>query len=240
VCPLEERELHIHDSSCYAVDRTLICDLEEDSEHTHTDECYQETRSIICGQEEVNESHVHGPGCFVTITVASDDDEAASEDGTEAGNEAGTEAETVDMPEQTMVRDLTETDENGVEHVVLTVRVDAPEGAFPAGTTMKVRPIMADEVTDSIEKTVSEQAHGKVTQVQAVDISFYDANGTEIEPAENIDVRLTSDFIASSEDPKVVHVDDDGNADIVSTLDDEEYPNKSRESDALVFRIDAI
>ena len=324
ICGLVEG--HNHTEDCYKRDKQgnitdeLICGLKEGETHEHDDDCYEVTRELTCGQEEVTEGHIHGPGCFRTITVDRDGNEVdpaevveeapveavATEDDADdlpadvvdegagettasgepdtgdaevtqpgeiaidvAGDEhhlitsdpdEGEDESAASMePEQeevtssrTLITNSSEDDEdaptlvfdatvkNRDGSVYMKVHVEAPEGAFPAGTTMKVRPIMADEVTDSIEKTVSEQAHGKVTQVQAVDISFYDANGTEIEPAENIDVRLTSDFIASSEDPKVVHVDDDGNADIVSTLDDEEYPNKSRESDALVFRIDAI
>lgn len=83
------------------------------------------------------------------------------------------------------------------------VHVDAPEGAFPEGTTMDVAKVNLDAVQDVVDTTKS--VEGKV--VAAVDITFFDANGKEIEPNAPIKVEMASKEIAKVENPTVIHVD---------------------------------
>ena len=82
----------------------------------------------------------------------------------------------------------------------ITVSVEAPAGAFPAGTEMILSGVGAD-VYEAIEETVT----GKV--VAAVDITFV-KDGEEIQPALPIKVAMNSAEIAAVENPVVVHVDD--------------------------------
>lgn len=318
VCPLEERELHEHDDSCYTTNMVLTCDLEEGDDHTHTDECYEEVKVLTCGKEEVTEEHVHGSGCFKTVTVrnvdgeiievdadganiegmelmeepeeeavsqeepvdeandevlaasAEDDaedaaiddspvsDDASPDEGEDAGSDESTSeesteedadpaddatpqdattVETVDAEGKThhlIVADDTESGEDSdmpaqgfdkvikdVEgNVLVHVIVRAPEGAFPAGTTMRVVPVTTHEVAGSIEEAVANQTSRKVSEIQAVDITFHDAAGNEIEPAKKISVKMTSDLIDTKDDPLVVHVDNEGVADVVKTTSD--------------------
>ena len=123
-----------------------------------------------------------------------------------AAEEAADDAVTVaDDAEETAPAEVTypatEFDSDEIAGVI--VHVDAPEGALPEGTTMKVSKVNLDAVQDAVDK--ADDITGTV--VAAVDITFFDANGEEIEPNTDITVTMTSDEIAKAGDPKVVHVD---------------------------------
>ena len=149
------------------------------------------------------------------------------------------------------------------EEAEISVRVEADEGTFPAGTTMVLEAVedldaVAEAVTETVEKTAAvaadddsdsdsdtnggsetkaaEETEAEKTEkqenqtantnrkpygFQAVDITFFDKDGNEIEPAKPVRVALTSktveQFRKEAEnspiaDPVVVHVDNDGNA----------------------------
>jgi len=93
----------------------------------------------------------------------------------------------------------------------VTVSVDAPDGAFPEGTTMQVKPVTTDSVLD---KAVD--AAGGRGEAVAVDISFRAADGNEIEPQKKISVRMTSDVIGTAKTAHAVHIDDKGDASVVA------------------------
>ena len=93
----------------------------------------------------------------------------------------------------------------------MTVSVYAPEGAFPEGTTMVVTPIYDQGILDTAAGLVTDT----VKSVQAVDITFYDAEGNAIEPAAPIKVTMTSAAIAEADDAVVVHVDNEGAVNVV-------------------------
>lgn len=85
------------------------------------------------------------------------------------------------------------------------VLVTAPEGAFPEGTTMQVMMVEVDADTMS---SVEEAVEGKVTVIQAVDISFYDAEGNKIEPLKPIQVSMKSALVSESENVSLIHKPD--------------------------------
>ena len=93
----------------------------------------------------------------------------------------------------------------------VTVSVYAPEGAFPAGTTMEVTPVYDEEALSAIADSVD----GTGSTVLAVDITFFDADGKQIEPEIPIQVVLTSGAISDAEEPVLVHVDGDGETSVV-------------------------
>ena len=95
----------------------------------------------------------------------------------------------------------------------VTVHVEAPEGAFPAGTTMIVEPVAEEQVIDAVQEAVEES----VTKVSAVDIIFLDALGNEIEPEAEIRVSMSSSVMESVEQPMIVHVDEEGVAETVES-----------------------
>ena len=101
------------------------------------------------------------------------------------------------------------------------VFVTAPEGAFPAGTTMHVTTVPQEEVIDAL----NDAANGvMVRNVQAVDITFRNAADEEIEPLLPISVRMSriakeqpiaTEAAPETKESVVLHVENDGSAQIV-------------------------
>ncbi len=68
ICGMEESEGHTHDESCYNIIDELVCGMDEGEEHTHDDSCYEHIEELICGQEE-SEGHTHDDSCYETVRV---------------------------------------------------------------------------------------------------------------------------------------------------------------------------
>ncbi len=113
----------------------------------------------------------------------------------------------------------TDTMETAAETTTIKVHVEADEGTFPEGTTMVLANVTGDDldsVAEAVENAVTsnDSVSNKTRGFHAVDISFRDANGKEIEPLKQIRVSMTSDAIkAAVEDkttaPVVVHVEEE-------------------------------
>lgn len=80
----------------------------------------------------------------------------------------------------------------------VTVNVDAPEGAFPAGTTLKITPISGiknfldipmNKIENSLEDELADSSD--LTGAVAFDITFIDQNGKEIQPDAAYSVSVT-------------------------------------------------
>ena len=132
--------------------------------------------------------------------------DAANSDATsDEGEEATLTEETEELPAQSFFK----TAPNGV-----TATVVAPEGAFPAGTTMEVVAVPDEQVIDAVEAALED---GKIVKgVAAVDITFKNAEGEEIEPHVPISVSLRSSVVLAAKEPAVVHIDDVGAASVVT------------------------
>lgn len=96
----------------------------------------------------------------------------------------------------------------------MTVKVTADEGAFPEGTTMEVVDV-EDEATISDIAGAVEGENVTVNRVHAVDITFRNAEGEEIEPLIPISVVMEVNEQTQSADAVVVHVDGEGNAEVL-------------------------
>lgn len=103
------------------------------------------------------------------------------------------------------------------------VSVEAPEGAFEENTVMIVTPVREEEVIDTVNSTLeNDESNNRATKIQAVDISFY-YNDEEVEPLLPIKVSLTSKLIKeSNKDPKIIHIDDKGEGEIIEQSSDVE------------------
>ena len=111
----------------------------------------------------------------------------------------------------------------------VSVSVEADEGAFPIGTTMTVREVGEADILDSVSDVVD----GEIVRVKAVDITFYDRYGYEIEPA--IPIRVTMSAAAVEEAaPVVVHVDGEGEAEIIA------HDEAASEAEEIVFDAEAF
>ena len=154
---------------------------------------------------------------------------------TETETEVETETETeieIETETETEVETETETElESESETEVLmpaqeftqtagstVVTVSAPEGAFPEGTTMKAVPVSADTVVAAVEDQVA--AEGKeIVDVVAVDITFYDKDGKEIQPAADVAVSFGNVPVSeAAEEAAVYHIDDAANAEVVAEV----------------------
>ncbi|MBQ9632547.1 MAG: hypothetical protein IJV04_06520, partial [Lachnospiraceae bacterium] len=94
----------------------------------------------------------------------------------------------------------------------MNVIVNAEEGAFPEGTRMEVNAVE----TDDIIRAVSGAVEKDIVRVQAVDITFYDADNNEIEPLIPVRVLMRSaGTTGGASEQVVVHVEDNGQASIV-------------------------
>ena len=96
------------------------------------------------------------------------------------------------------------------ETATMKVTVEAPEGAFPMGTRMVVRDVQSAPIMDALNGAVDRS----IAKAYAVDITFYDAAGKEIEPELPIRVTMRPLSVTIS-DPVIVHVGDDGEAQVV-------------------------
>ena len=101
------------------------------------------------------------------------------------------------------------------DHV--TVNVEATEGAFPAGTTMTVTDVDdADTLSGILDK--AEEGFVRVERVHAVDITFLNAEGAEIEPLVPISVTLSAKEAGTAGETMVVHIDHAGAAQVVEDI----------------------
>ncbi len=114
------------------------------------------------------------------------------------------------------------------------VAVSAPEGAFPAGTAMAVADVADDDTLENIEAAVSDD-FVEVRRVQAVDITFTDADGNEIEPLLPISVVMTVAEIDRNQDAVVVHVDGEGEAEVV-----EQHGEAAADPSGVAFSADSF
>ncbi len=87
----------------------------------------------------------------------------------------------------------------------MNVLVSAPASAFPAGTAMEVKSVSADQVLDAVSGAVE----GNVKSIKAVDITFYDKDGTEIEPAAPVSVKMFTDGMSKDGEKTVFHMNGD-------------------------------
>ena len=114
---------------------------------------------------------------------------------------------------------------NAVDDAVITVR--ATEGVFPEGTTFTARKIEVNTKEYSkVEKSLEKEAEKKdkdVLDFVAYDITFTDAEGTEIEPNGNVQVSIEfNDVTLGGAEEKnttvnVVHIKDDASTETVKS-----------------------
>ena len=96
----------------------------------------------------------------------------------------------------------------------MNVSVSADEGIFPEGTSMNVSAISDDEALDAAKDAIGES----VQQAKGVDITFRNADGEEIEPADSRYVHVSISLASELEGDSfsVVHKDNSGKADVIA------------------------
>ncbi len=114
----------------------------------------------------------------------------------------------------------------------ISVSVHAEEGALPEGTEIKV-----SKVSDENVLVQALAASGTAdAKVKAVDISFINADGEEIEPLKAVRVTMKADEVAETNEITVVHVDDQNQASIVEQTANQELSEEEKPAaDEVVF-----
>ena len=215
VCPADKNVAHTHESRCYDADGNLVCPLEERPLHTHDASCYDETGALVCGLDELTEEHVHGAGCFVAVSADEDFEATPPVPGvmvSPASYVTGT-----GSPAQEFAGTVDATGNGSLE-----VHAIAPQGALPTGSFMRLTGVDDGELDQTVGQALSQECPGEVTGIHAIDITFLDAQGNEIEPSRGVTVTMSSPLVAHGGRPMVVHVADDGRAEIIHQLSQEQ------------------
>lgn len=176
--------------------------------------------------------------------ASADEAAEADADAPEAQTEAVSEQAVPAMPAAEFSEHTTEDPEHPV-----TVLAEAPEGAFPAGTAMQVKTVDDGDILSKAEnasglkdgQAETDAANTtKLLKKQAVEITFTDAEGKEVEPCKPIRVSMSLAGLSDAEgDPQIVHIRDDGEAETVEQLPAEELPQKPAD-DEVVFQADGF
>ncbi len=97
------------------------------------------------------------------------------------------------------------------------VHVIAPEGSLPEGTTMTVKNVSFFEM-NSVKNAVADEMGSEAKVVKAVDITFFDKDGNEVQPKEGfpVSVSMNSSKFADIDNAAVVHIDDNKKAEVVT------------------------
>ena len=132
-----------------------------------------------------------------------------SEDDTASGDVTIEEEATVDVASPAV--NLSETTTAGV-----TVKISAPEGALPEGTTVKVTDVSEAAALDAASDAIDVAKESKAV---AVDITFYDAGGQEIEPEKAVSVDIIPAETIEGDTFTLIHITDNGTATKVSGAD---------------------
>lgn len=119
----------------------------------------------------------------------------------------------VSLPPEVVLIDYSADSGSGIH-----VDAQAAEGVFPEGTVMKAVDVAEDEAVQAAQDTLGENA--AIRDAVAVDISFYTADGEEIEPADgnavSVQISLPAEMQLSGDIYTLVHVDDEGEGELVA------------------------
>ena len=164
------------------------------------------------GQDGTNSAAV---GAMSDANAANGPDDSTVDEGVEV---------TSGMPAQDFEAGFRDVDGN----IVMIVKVSAPEGAFPANTLMKIDGVPADDVREAVVAALNSELGDKLGQVagsvseldapgtdgsyinriDAVDITFFNPEGVQIQPAKKVEVRISAGEIRDMKNPVVVHVNE--------------------------------
>ncbi|WP_029231941.1 InlB B-repeat-containing protein [Butyrivibrio sp. VCB2006] len=144
---------------------------------------------------------------------SSSSDEAALESSSSAATESSSDAASAEASDKDKKVNSPAQKFSG-DSVGIHVEVEAGEGVFPAGTTMTVVAVSDLDAIDAAKDALGED----VQQARGVNITFYNADGKEIEPLDSkcvqVSISLGNDL--SGESFSVIHKDDAGNTEKVA------------------------
>ena len=253
-CGLEEGEgAHDHTEECYESNSVLSCTEGELPVHIHDAACFRTEEITVEEQEETHElteesvpsGPVEEPEAVKETAEKTDGEIETSEENVDENIGGNTELK--DSDAETAEENETEDadlEEDGPGVILpaqsweqcaggIKVSVEAPDGAFPPDTTMSLAPVNGNLLKSAVAGAVN----GEVLEVQAVDITFIDKEGSVIEPGVPIRVSIVpADSMHAEQTAQVVHIDHDGDAEIVEQADDKE----TREDHGITFDAEAF
>ena len=214
--PVQDENAHSADgiiTDSVAAETATEKEIETETEvGTETEvETDTEKESETVGEETETDAETEADTEAETETDAETETETEAETETETETASGTETElqTETETETRFPAQRFTASEDGV-----LIIVNAPESAFPEGTTMIVSHVDDEQTLKGIEEA-AQTDEKLISRIEAVDICFRDADGNEIEPKAPVSVCMITENKASKEDPVVVHVNDDGHAETV-------------------------
>ncbi len=191
------------------------------------------------------------------------EDAISGEDKKDAAEEGTTSSEKKEDTDKSADAEGKTTEKNGQSYKAtvsgLSVLVSAEEGTFPDGTTMHVEKVTKKSVLNAARDAVSEgdtdadskkaeaermglqstedkmEYTGSSAKVQAIDITFLNADGKEIEPKKAVRVTMQSEDLADTDAVTVVHVDDKLKTEIIEQISEKEV---KAEEDEVIFDAD--
>ena len=166
------KEEHAHTQDCYDADGNLICALEE---HAHDESCLaEELPEYICGKEE----HAHTEDCYDAggNLICALEEHAHDETCLPVEQEPGAFPE--ELPEGYGEYEYEDADTG------LSVLAYAPEGAFEEDVELQAQVLDqdSDAYADAQANLEDAGALDENTGMAALDISFRNADGDEVEP----------------------------------------------------------
>lgn len=221
------------ETTAVAETETGTAESETAADETAPEETAAETAAVGTTEAETAEAETTAAETVIAETIAPD---TTAPETTEA--EPETAVPETDVPEEPEYAAALPAQKFEYRIGGVTVKAAADEGAFPEGTTMS-----AEEVTErSVIDAASDMVDGRIVGVRAYDIRFLDAEGAEIEPLIPIRVKILSNDPVESDTQTVVHVADDGSAEIVEQPDEFAVPMAAEEIvfDAGEFSVYAV
>jgi hypothetical protein len=162
-------------------------------------------KKTYCGITD--EAHEHSEECYIDFRIFEDHNDSLLK----------SDAQEALLPELTAENYPAQQFRSLVEDS-MSVEVVAPEYALPIGTSMYANPVNREEVMPAVLDAVN----GEIVNIVAVDISFQNSFGAEIEPLGPLQVTITSEVFAREySEPVILHIDDEGGATEVAVSDDQ-------------------
>lgn len=203
-------------------------DLDDEDEEFDDEEDFEDEEDFDdeADGEDIDEEEEEDLGDEIDEEDAEDEedlDDAEAEEGDEelteetAEEEAEAEEETAEaVEEQPQEEDLAVTmPEGSLEGATsdgTTVSASFGVGVFPAGVTMQVTELSKEEALDAVGDAVE-----NAVDAVAIDITFYDKDGNEVQPKDGaVQIEMGTRTV-EGEQQSLVHVDDAGNAEVIST-----------------------
>ncbi|MCC8128255.1 MAG: Ig-like domain-containing protein [Clostridiales bacterium] len=223
------------DSGPEAADDDVESGTDESGNHDTTDEQDSDPGDETDDEnEEVGNDETYASAISVHMTyllaataTSSDAEEATPSD---AYGLNGQTYETVLVGGEAAVAYVTEASELGLDQIEsitysaetddIEVSVEAPVGAFAAGVTMEVTEADSENFAEAVQNDLDENYPGTTYTIidsQAITISFYDQDGNEVEPSEDVEVTISNLSLSTENEDGVeaeyaliYHMMDDG------------------------------